>query len=149
MEAQPAAVVRPGRVRPFGYGELTAPSYIRYRSTVLNRHGLQVGVFALVNGLAHDGVLMPEEEAWRRASNGWYDAAYADPAIVDPLVYDRSRNPGAVSWFKSSATHLIVRIDGYLALLDAYGVPWERAETDRPGRVIYEDDVQVVATPND
>jgi hypothetical protein len=121
--------------------------YIRFQSPFPNRRGVRVGVFALVNGLARDNVLAPEEETWRRTNNAWYEAAYTDPASVDPLVYDRSRNPGAASWFKSSATHLIVRLDGYLALLDAHGVPWERVEVDRPGLVIYEDDMQVVAIP--
>jgi hypothetical protein len=57
-------------------------------------------------------------------------------------------NPGAVAWFTSSATHLISPVRGYLALLDRYGVPWERVQSERPGRVVYEDDVQVVAIPS-
>ncbi|MZG03727.1 hypothetical protein GTW62_15855, partial [Streptomyces sp. SID5614] len=45
------------------------------------------------------------------------------------------------------ATHLLDRIPGYLALLAAHGVPCERLESADPGRVVYEDDVQIVVVP--
>lgn len=104
--------------------------------------GVHPGIFALVNGLSRNGVLTPGEEAWRRAGNDWYDAAYAEPSRIDPLVYDRELNPGAVSWFRSSAGHLVSGVEGYLKLLDAHGVPWQRVESDDPGRVVYQDDVR-------
>jgi hypothetical protein len=57
-------------------------------------------------------------------------------------------NPGAAAWFKSSAQHLLVRIDGYLAVLNDHHVAWVRlAERTAPGRVVYEDDHQVVVVP--
>jgi hypothetical protein len=42
----------------------------------------------------------------------WYDAAYRNPTIVDPTVFDGTLNPGAAAWFKTSAQHVLVRIDG-------------------------------------
>ncbi|CAN5396419.1 hypothetical protein BH09ACT4_BH09ACT4_18230 [soil metagenome] len=47
-------------------------------------------------------------------------------------------------WFKTSATRLVERVDGYLALLERYGVAWERVESDRLESVLYEDAVQLV-----
>ena len=42
------------------------------------------GIFALVNGLAHEGRLSVEEyESWR-ANNEWFENAYADPGKIDP-----------------------------------------------------------------
>ncbi|UIJ35621.1 hypothetical protein [Allobranchiibius sp. GilTou73] len=35
----------------------------------------------------------------------------------------------------------------YLRLLDRYDVPWVQLRTAHPGRVVYQDDVQVVAVP--
>jgi len=35
----------------------------------------------------------------------------------------------------------------YLAILDAHGIAWERLDTHDAGRVVYEDDLQVVAVP--
>ncbi|MFD5647400.1 hypothetical protein ACFWIP_37885, partial [Streptomyces anulatus] len=105
------------------------------------------GIGALAPGRAGDGRLTAEPHGFGRAANDWYDAAYTDPSRVDPAVYDPGVNPGAVAWFKGTATHLLDRIPGYLALLAAHGVPCERLESADPGRVVYEDEHQVVVVP--
>lgn len=79
-------------------------------------------------------MLSEEQERFRRANNDWYDAAYRDPSTVDPAVYDPEVNPGAVAWFKVTATHLIERVDGCLAILAAHGVPVECVRSADPGR---------------
>lgn len=122
-------------------------SYVRFQGTVRNPRGYLLGVFALVNTLAREGRLTPEQERFRRANNDWYDAAYTNPATVDPTVYDIERNPGAVAWFKSSSHELIARVDGYLEILAVHGVGCERVESADPGDIIYEDADQVVAVP--
>lgn len=35
----------------------------------------------------------------------------------------------------------------YTVLLDRYEVPWVEPRTERPGRIVYDDAVQVVAVP--
>jgi hypothetical protein len=120
-------------------------TYVRFQAALPNRRGRFVGVFGLVNGLAFEGRLTPEQQVFRRMSNDWYDANFTNPSTVDPDVY---RQPGAVAWFKASAVHLIDRVPGYLLVLDAHGVPWRRLESDDPGRVIYEDADQVVVVPH-
>ncbi|WP_433266092.1 hypothetical protein ACQPZF_39865 [Actinosynnema sp. CS-041913] len=122
---------------------------MRFQATVRNQRGIYPGVFGLINGLAREGRLTAGQEAFRRVNNAWYDAAYTDPTTVDPLVYDREVNPGAVAWFKSSAGHLIERIDGYLGILAAHGVGCERVTSDDPGVVVYEDADQVIVVPAD
>lgn len=122
-------------------------SYVRFQGTVRNARGAFPGIFVLVNGLAAGGELTPEQHRFWRAANDWYDAAYTNPSHVDPSVYDRTVHPTAVAWFKSSARHLIERVDGYLEILTAHGVGWERLSSTDPGHVIYEDAVQVVVVP--
>ncbi|MFE2206691.1 hypothetical protein [Streptomyces rubiginosohelvolus] len=122
-------------------------TYVRFQSTERSPRGHFPGIFALANGLAREGRLSDEQHRFWRAGNDWYDAAYTDPSRVDPSVYDPDVNPGAVAWFKGTATHLLDRIPGYLALLAAHGVPCERLESADPGRVVYEDDVQIVVVP--
>ena len=127
---------------------MAALSYVRFRSPTPNARGVQVGVFALANGLERIGAFTPEEsERWRRA-NAWFEAAYPEPTSTEPRVYDRTANPGAVAWFRRTAVELIEMTTLYAELLDAHRVPWERVETDDPGRVIYEDAVQVIAVPH-
>ncbi|MEV7652708.1 hypothetical protein AB0O39_00910 [Streptomyces anulatus] len=122
--------------------------YVRFQSTERSPRGHFPGIFALANGLARDGRLTEEQHRFWRAANDWYDAAYTDPSRVDPTVYDPGVNPGAVAWFKGTATRLLDRIPGYLALLAAHGVPCEQLESADPGRVVYEDEHQVVVVPH-
>jgi hypothetical protein len=125
-------------------------SYVRFQGTVRHERGFFPGVFWLVNRLARDGVLTPGQERFRQVNNAWYDAAYTTPSHVDPSVFDRLVNPGAVSWFKAdSARHLVERVDGYLEILAAHGVACERVSSTDPGRVVYEDEHQVVVVPHD
>lgn len=121
--------------------------FVRYQSPTSNARGVYPGVFALVNGLAADGLLTEEQERFRRTTNDWYNATFTNPKDVDPLVYDRTLNPGAAAWFKVESVHLTERVEGYLEILNAHKVPWERIEADAPGRVIYEDADQVVVVP--
>ncbi|MBE7187993.1 hypothetical protein [Jatrophihabitans endophyticus] len=124
------------------------PAYVRYQAAVPNRRGTHPGVFALCNGLARAGALSADDHRWWRASNDAFERAYRDPATVDPAVFDRARHPVVSCWFKATATHLLGRVDGYLDLLDRYGVGWECVRSCDPGRVLYEDDVQVVVEPS-
>ena len=124
------------------------PDYVRFQSAAPNRRGTFPGVFALANGLRLSGRLSAEEGEWMDAANERGAAAYADPRSVDPDCYDRVRNPGARAWFLASATDLLVFSADYLALLDRHGVPWQELRTRTPGRIVYADDVQVIATPH-
>ena len=120
---------------------------MRFRSRYPDKDGFHVGVFGLVNVLGRNGMLTPAEEAFRRDNNAWYDAAYRDPGTIDPSVYDKQLNPGAASWFRPTATTLLRRAEGYLAILSAHSVAWQQITSPDPGRVVYEDEFHVVAVP--
>ncbi|WP_435195222.1 hypothetical protein [Streptomyces sp. NRRL F-5630] len=125
-----------------------AVQYVRFQAPHRNSRGHFTGVFGLVNNLAREGKLSDEQENFRRRNNSWYDAAYTDPSTVDPHVYDHEINPGAAAWFKPSATHLLARVSGYLEILSAHGIDCRALRSVDPGRVIYEDDVQIVVVPH-
>ena len=108
-----------------------------------NSRGAYIGIFGLANGLARSGRLGPSDWSWWQSSNDWFDAAYPDPATVDPTLFDRTRNPIVTCWFKDTAT----RVDGYLALLQRHDIGCGRRQTSDPGRVLYDDAVQVVVAP--
>ncbi|MCP3804834.1 hypothetical protein NLX83_36765 [Allokutzneria sp. A3M-2-11 16] len=118
--------------------------YLRYESPSPNARGAHTGVFGLANGLARAGTLSPDDWAWWRANNDWFDEAYPDPGKADPTLFDKSVHPVTACWFKPTATHLLERVPGYLALLDRYGVACVERTSTAPGRVLYEDDVQIV-----
>jgi hypothetical protein len=123
------------------------PTFRRFQSAVPNRRGTFPGVFALANGLARGGLLSSEDYAWWASANKHGDELYTDPSTVDAACYDRIVNPGARAWFKDSASELIAITADYLRLLDRYGVPWAELRSASPGRIVYEDDVQIVAVP--
>ena len=122
-------------------------AFVRYQATELSRRGNRVGIFGLANSLAAEGKLSEEDREWWANANAWYNAAYPNPSVSDPAVYDRDLHPHAQAWFKSTAVHLLDRVPGYLALLTRYGVQWEEVRSAHPGTVIYEDEVQVVVDP--
>lgn len=123
--------------------------YIRFQSPSPGKRGVHTGVFGLTNTLGRAGELSPQEHADWRAGNDWFNAAYRDPSDSDPTVYDERVNPLATAWFKESAVHLLERVPRYLEILSAHGVECVRVETADPGRIVYEDDVQVVVVPHD
>ncbi|MER5641316.1 hypothetical protein ABT095_30770 [Kitasatospora sp. NPDC002227] len=105
-------------------------------------------MFALMNGLAADGRLTPEQESFRRSSYDWYDANLTNPSHVDPTVYDRDRHPGAEAWFKASAEAHLAQVAGHLEILALHGVGCETRHCADPGTVVYEDQHQVVVLPH-
>jgi hypothetical protein len=123
--------------------------FVRYQATDPNSRGRYPGIFALANGLARSGALSAEDRAAWRAANDRADARYTDPSTVDPLIYDRDANPGAQAWFKVLAGHVLADLPFYEELLARHGVRVERVHSSSPGRVLYEDDVQVIVVPFD
>jgi hypothetical protein len=121
--------------------------FVRFEATAPNSRGMRSGVFALANRLASTGLFTPADAAWHRAANTRADLLYRNPSFETPGCYDRTVNPGARAWFRSSAAELLTMTRGYLELLDRYGVGWVEVRTDDPGRITHSDDVQVVAVP--
>ncbi|MFD8090821.1 hypothetical protein [Streptomyces malaysiensis] len=123
--------------------------YVRFQSPIRNHRGYFTGVFGLVNLLARNGKLTPEQERFRRANNDWYNTAYPAPSTADPTVYDHELHPGAAAWFKSTSQHLIARVDGYLEILAAHGIECRMIQSSSPGRIVYEDEHQIVVIPHE
>lgn len=121
--------------------------FIRFQSSVPNRRGAFPGIFAMVNGVRDAGLLSPADAEWVRTWNAHSERAHTDPSTVIADCYDPTLNPGARSWFKDDATALLDMANRYTELLDRYEVPWTELRTARPGRLVYEDAVQVVAVP--
>lgn len=122
--------------------------YLRFQSAVPNRRGTFPGIFAMANGLRDSGLLSAIDAEWIRRQNEHADRAYTDPSTVVDGCYDSVINPGACSWFKDDAAELLMMAHRYAQLLDSYEVPWVELRSDHPGRIVYEDAVQVVAVPH-
>jgi hypothetical protein len=121
--------------------------FLRYQSAVPNSRGSFPGVFALANGLRDSGALGDADRRGLEEANALLTEAYVDPTTVVPGCYDRAVNPGARAWFRADAADLLELTRFHVALLERLRVPWMELRTRTPGRIVYEDDVQVVAVP--
>lgn len=121
--------------------------YVRFEGIEATRRMTHPGLFALADGLAHSGRLAPEDRAWWRSHTSLVEERCPDPATFHPAVYDRRRHPEARVYYRSDALQLIDLARRFLDLLDRYAVGWREIRTYDPGRVLYADDVQVVAEP--
>ncbi|MBT2534142.1 hypothetical protein J7E83_18840 [Arthrobacter sp. ISL-48] len=122
--------------------------FIRFQSAVPNRRGQFPGVFAMANGLRDEGLLSKADERWLQIANANATSTYTDPTTVATDCYNAELNPGARSWFKAASLQLLDMTAEYLNLLDRHGIPWMALRSDNPGRLVYEDAVQVVAVPH-
>lgn len=119
--------------------------YVRFVVDATDEYsGVERGIFQEMYRLWRSGILAPHEEAW------WADLrAWLKLELAAPDRFARSRRPGAsavaVSWFKASATEHIARAREVMALLAQHDISSRMIITDRPGYIVYEDDVQVAA----
>ncbi|RZU62984.1 hypothetical protein [Zhihengliuella halotolerans] len=120
--------------------------FVRFEGPHHRDPGRTVGIFALANGLGLSGRLSAGDHDWWRAANDFGNAAYVDPETAAPGVY--ANHPSAKAWFKTSAAHLVSYTSSYLVLLRRYDVECAVRFCDDPGRILYEDAVQVIAVPS-
>ena len=100
------------------------------------------GVIRAAHDLLCEGDLLRHEE---ETVNGAFD--WLNRNLPIPPALSRPGGGNAISWFRASANDPISRMWDLVAVLREHGVPVEVVKTDNPGRVIYEDEWQVVATP--
>ncbi len=123
------------------------PTYLRFVIAARDRDsGKRQGLFQATAALAGSGALSPVEVVEYEAVRLWF----ADN-LVRPERLAVSRRPHAkaqaLSWFKSGSGGHIDQMRRFQALLEAHGVAVTILRTDRPGYVVFEDELQVAAYP--
>lgn len=121
--------------------------YIRYVTLERNKWSQQeTGLFIALDKLFNAGVLYQYEVDLREDFHNWF----SENLLVPSVLSDKDRRPAtpkALSWFRDTAKEHIRKMRAYSEILQAHEVPIKRVCTSRPGRVLYEDDFQVVAIP--
>jgi len=113
------------------------------RFVVASRHrgsGSPAGLFASLYALERQGLLADYELAWFHAEEAWFRAH-----LIAPRRKGLSNH--AVFWFRSSATECVARMRALAELLRDRDTPVDELQTTRPGRIVYEDRLQVAAVP--
>ncbi|MBB5727942.1 hypothetical protein [Sphingomonas prati] len=108
--------------------------------------GRRQGLFQAGDDLLGDGCMAEGDAEELRATYGWFKANLAVPTRFSLSARPHAKAQ-AISWFRDTAAEHVRRMQSYQRLLQAYGLSVIMLRTARPGYIVYEDDVQVVAYP--
>ncbi|KAF1706968.1 hypothetical protein CSC73_14230 [Pseudoxanthomonas sacheonensis] len=100
------------------------------------------GILVAAHELRDGGDLTVDEHSDLRTVLSWFNEYLLVPAMLGIKEHRR-----AISWFKPAASEAIRRMWHLKELLDLHGVHVEVLHTSDPGKVVYEDDWQVIAKP--
>jgi hypothetical protein len=107
------------------------------------------GLFQAAYALQREGMLAEHERLWFKEVVGWFEDNLKAPKRVDiQLRYDSKEYKRVVYWFRSGATEHIRRMREVASMLNHHGVAHRLLKTDKPGRIVYEDEFQVGAIPH-
>ena len=112
----------------------------------IGRQRSRLGLFAAID----EAVESEHTERWAireaRQQSAWFNANLAIPQQFSFGGHKGYGQPG-LSWFKPGATEHIQRMHRLKAALEACGMHVEIVTTRDPGRIIWQDDHQIVAEP--
>ena len=103
------------------------------------RHKELTGIIAEARLLREQGELTVEEEDRLEAMYDWFNGHVPVPP------FSEGRFPSdAVAWFKHDAGEAVTKMWDVAALLREHGIGVRMLRSTNPGRVVYEDQVQVL-----
>jgi sulfur carrier protein ThiS len=114
------------------------------------RRGVHYGLFGPAYECAQDREVpwVLREALWTEID--WFEANLPVPARRSFLVKSRRRfRADGICWFTDGAREAIARAFTLAALLRECGVPVSKVATHRPGQILYRDDYQIVAKPDE
>lgn len=108
--------------------------------------GREMGIFCAGGILDDEGKLYDYETKIRNGILSWF-SKNLDVPTVQASESNYYSNPNAISWFKSSAVDHIAKMREYVEILKAHDVQVKQLVTERPGKILYEDEHQIAAVP--
>ncbi|MBL4673323.1 MAG: hypothetical protein JKX81_13780 [Arenicella sp.] len=108
--------------------------------------GREMGVFTAGGILNDSGQLYDYEIKIRKQILTWFTNNLEVPDVQASASNYYSK-PNAISWFKSSASTHISKMREYIEILKAHDIHVTQLVTERPGKIVYEDEHQVAAIP--
>lgn len=97
------------------------------------------GIFAMCWRMIYDGVMEEQDAKAFEAINQWFVEHLPEPPAC------QSGDRLVIAYFKTATTaHMLERIEPAMRLLEKYEHPYDVVYTNFIGKIIYEDEYQVV-----
>jgi hypothetical protein len=106
----------------------------------------EMGLFSAMGKLHETNELYEYELDIENEIYKWFKRNLKVPK-VQADTSNHYRVPMAISWFKSSAKEHISKMRAYGQILEQHDYIVKQLITDRPGKIVYEDDHQIAAIP--
>lgn len=106
--------------------------------------GYAAGVLVSAHTLRDEGKRSQAEHSELREALRWFNLNLAIPKVLEDVAHRR-----AISWFKPAASEAISRMWQLKRLLEAHGYFVNVLRTEDPGVVVYEDEWQIVPSPQE
>ena len=124
--------------------------YVRFVGLWRGRRGSNLGMFRDASWTADDSRVHEALRLAIREQLDWFNAKLPAPERRFFLVKSRGAwLPDGICWFLDDAREMIARAFALAALLGECGVSMTKIATRAPGQILYRDDWQIVARPED
>lgn len=102
-------------------------------------HRMLTGVITEARILRDENKLHSYEEEWLEDIYDWFNSHLPQPP------FSTGKFPrDAVAWFRSESSDFIARMWDIVAIIESHDVPVRVLKSQNPGKVVYEDDYQVL-----
>jgi hypothetical protein len=105
---------------------------------------LSTGVFTIARILRDDGELQPYAVEIVNEVFEWFNESIPCPPFTENIK-SGEWTEDAVAWFKTDATQAINRMWDIISVLKEHDQPVRFLQTETPGKIVYEDQFQIVA----
>ncbi|WP_062269677.1 hypothetical protein [Endozoicomonas arenosclerae] len=117
--------------------------YTRFTVNYINKQsGMSQGILGAAFKLKKDGRVPPPLKDSFELSLSWFQTAF-----LTPDIFDQTSCREGICWFKDTQTDLINKVRELIPTIERCGLKVSEQKSRDPGKVIYEDDHQVVAIP--
>ena len=121
--------------------------YIRFSvNEIAEESGQKLGILHAIRYLNDDGELSKIEFELADKIMTWFSSNLKSP--LDNLNKKKSKKSEIyISWFKISAKKHISKARELVSILENKNISVEMLTTDKPGKIVYEDEFQVFSMP--
>lgn len=124
--------------------------FLRFVTETIDANtGVKRGIFPAAYALHKEGGVAEPDQSALASLLDWFEENLPIPNRFNRTKskgFDRKATKG-ISWIRESASEHIAKLWEITRLLERNGCHISMIRTDRPGYIVYEDDIQVVAEP--